>query len=913
MTNVEPVTTFNLDLSQQLSFVRYFRNLPQKPTATIRFFNRSDFYTVHGEDAVFVAQNLFGTYTIKYMGEHPKLSYVVLSRTNFEKTIRDLLLVKQYRVEVYVKPPSSKNNDWTLKYKGSPGNLSQFEEILFENNEVVVNSVVMAIKIVHTNSLAVGCVNTTECQFFVSEFNDNELLTELDSLVAQVGPKECIIPSGESPELVSLKTMLERSKILVTKIKRTEFVSEDIDQDLNRLLYFFDGQQRNAKALPAINLTGAMGCLQAAINYLNLTGDESNHNQFKLSTFNIHNFVRLDNAAITALNLIPKPGVSGNNQANMYTSILGVLDKCCTPQGHRLLAQWLKQPLRDENLINERLEVVEALINDSEMRHTLVTNSLTRTPDLLILTKKLSNHKATLQDCYRIYQTVNSIPSMVNRLRNSGNSFIKCTLVDPLCDLLIDMEKYQEMIERTLDLDYVDRGEYFIKPCYNEELQGLAEKKIVIEEKMNNALRKAADELGFESGKSIKLECTEQHGYFFRVTLREEQTLRKNKHFEIIDAIKGGVRFINEKLKSLNEQYADIKVNYEQLQKSVVEKIFEVAAGYSDTLRNINLYIGKVDVLVSFANAAINAPTTFVRPKILKEGSGVLNLKKVRHPCLELQDGVTYIPNSVDFKSDDSLLYIITGPNMGGKSTYIRSIGVSVLLAHIGSFVPCAEAEISLVDCILARIGANDSQLKGLSTFMMEMVETSSIIKSATSSSLIIIDELGRGTSTYDGYGIAWAIAEHLANEIKCFSLFATHFHEVTRLSEMYPTVQNLHVTAITTKNTITPLYQIREGPCDQSYGIHCARIAEFPPDVIEDASKHLNELEDLSGMKFIKDYEVSLQRQIIDEGDQVIQETWEKCKMLDSSMSDADLLAELQTIKISISSNLFIKGLLTE
>ncbi|KAF5298622.1 hypothetical protein FQR65_LT09718 [Abscondita terminalis] len=238
----------------------------QKAPATIRFFNRSEFYTVHGDDASYTAQNLFGTHTIKYMGEQPKLSYVVLSRSNFEKFVRDLLLVKQYRVEVYVKPPQSKNNDWSLEYQGSPGNLSQFEELLFENNEIVVYSVVMSIKISQGNMVALSCINSTESQFLVSEFSDDELFTDLQAVIAQITPKECIIPLGDSPELVSLKTMLERNHVLVSKVKKSEFTGDDIDQDLNRLLYFVEGEQRNSRTLRETDLKNAMSCLQALLN-----------------------------------------------------------------------------------------------------------------------------------------------------------------------------------------------------------------------------------------------------------------------------------------------------------------------------------------------------------------------------------------------------------------------------------------------------------------------------------------------------------------------------------------------------------------------------------------------------------------------------------------------------------------------
>ncbi|XP_004508573.1 DNA mismatch repair protein MSH2 [Cicer arietinum] len=848
-----------LDSKQAQGFLSFFKTLSDDPRA-IRFFDRRDYYTAHGENATFIAKTYYHTTTaLRQLGSGSNaLSSVSVSRNMFETIARDLLLERtDHTLEVY----EGSGSNWRLVKSGTPGNIGNFEDVLFANSEMQDSPVVVALSLNFCENgctIGLGFLDLTKRLLGMAEFLDDSHFTNVESALVALGCKECLVPieRAKSIEYRMLCDVLTKCGVMLTERKKSEFKTRDLVQDLGRLV---KGSIEAVQDLVS-GFEFAPGALGALLSYAELLADESNYENYSLRRYNLDSYMRLDSAAMRALNVM-----ESKTDANKNFSLFGLMNRTCTAgMGKRLLHMWLKQPLLDVEEINSRLDVVQAFVEDTVLRQDL-RQHLKRISDIERLVHNLQKRRAGLQHVVKLYQSSIRLPyikSAIDRYDGQFSSMMKSRYLKDL-ELWTGVDrlhKFIELVETSVDLDHLENGEYMISSSYDSKLTELKEQQESLESQIHNLHRQTADDLDLPMDKALKLDKGTQFGHVFRITKKEEPKIRKklNTQFIVLETRKDGVKFTNTKLKKLGDRYQQIIEEYKSCQKELVNKVVEIAATFSEVFESLAELISELDVLLSFADLASSCPTPYTRPDITSSDKGDIILEGSRHPCVEAQDWVNFIPNDCKLIRGKSWFQIITGPNMGGKSTFIRQVGVNILMAQIGSFVPCDKASISVRDCIFARVGAGDCQLRGVSTFMQEMLETASILKGATDKSLIIIDELGRGTSTYDGFGLAWAICEHIVEVIKAPTLFATHFHELTALAlengsndphKQIVGVANYHVSAHIDASTrkLTMLYKVEPGACDQSFGIHVAEFANFPESVVALAREKAAELEDFS------------------------------------------------------------------
>ncbi|KAG2428869.1 hypothetical protein HYH02_014280 [Chlamydomonas schloesseri] len=913
-----------LDDKSLKAFFSFFKTLSDEPHI-IRFFDRKGFYSVHGATAALIARQFYRTTAVVRGADTPGgLPYVNVNRSMFETILRELLLGgTAHVVELYEQAGTgwklarsatpgrlSAFDEELYRNSGGGGGGGELADVV----PVVAALSFSAAEGQVTAGLAyvdpsAGRLGACELLLLGGGAGSSggggggggsssgggaagDQLGGLEAALVQLGAREVLVnkdslallDAGVRSRLDALLGEGGGLGVMATERPAAPlFGTKHLEADLAKVIKG-GAVEQHADVLERRTACTALAGLLAYTELMAEAADGGGSSsggggsggsggggggRYSLSLYNAGQYMRLDATAQRALNVLPS-----RQDANATFSLYGLLNRCRSAMGKRRLKSWLKQPLVDLPAIAARHDAVEALVGDTELRQRLRDQHFRGLPDVERLARKLAARRTSLAELHALYRASAKLPLIEEALRCHEGPHAAALVerahvayAEPLAAAHDGerLQRFEELLEAALDADRLP-DEYCIAPGYDARLGALAERRQEVTDEIEELAEAAARDLGLELGKSVKLEwhkAANTRSRCLRITQKEEKNVRGKlqSKYLVIETRKDGTKFTNKALREAAERLNAAAGQYAGVQAELVEQVVSVAATFVEVWEEVGALLAEMDVLLGFAEAACVAPTPYVRPEMLGPDEGVIELLQCRHPCVEVQEGVAFVPNDCVLRrggpaaeggggggggGGGSWFQIITGPNMGGKSTYIRQVGVCVLLAQVGCFVPCASARIAVRDSVFCRVGAGDCQARGVSTFMAEMLETAAILRGATSHSLVIIDELGRGTSTYDGFGLAWAISEHLAGPA-CGApcLFATHFHELTELTADVG-VQNMQAAAVIDPAThkLTMLYSIRPGACDQSFGVHVAESAGFPPQVIAAANERLKALE---------------------------------------------------------------------
>ena len=668
---------------------------------------------------------------------------------------------------------------------------------------------------------AVGLLDIVTGEFSVRSFPES-VLSDVEDYLLSNAPSEIISDSATAAEGRLLNSVISEKIVKFTPYYDYAFDFDNACAMLKKHFGVFD-----MDALDLADKKAAVCAAGGIIDYVYNTQKRSLGHIKNLSVVGDKNVMTIDYN--TRRNLELTESQADNKKAG---SLLWVLDKTKTGMGARLLRHWVLNPLTSAEAIEERQQAVGELIKNASVRSS-IGSLLSEVRDLERLVTKISYGTILPRDCLSLSASLKIIPFLKQAL-----SKLKAPLINTLNEKLGDFSYITDILDSAIDVDCpaTTKDGGYIKNNFNEELD------------CARALKNGAKQLidKFEEDQrvltgvaALKVRYNRIFGYYIEIP-NSKKPDRLPADYMRKQTIANGERYVNDELMRLEKEILGSSDKILELEEAIYTELKTFLASNTAKIQLAAEIIANTDCLYSLAEVAYT--NNYVRPKFLKN-SKVLHIQDGRHPVVEkLLNANDFVANDLTLDKEDTAI-IITGPNMAGKSTYIRQVALLALMAHIGSFVPAAKMELGLIDRIFTRVGASDNLSRGQSTFMVEMLEMANILNNATSSSLLILDEIGRGTSTLDGLSIAWAIVEYLVIKTKAKTLFATHYHELTELEKLLPGIKNYRILVHEQDDGISFLYKIARGGANKSFGIEVAKIAGINDDVINRSKDILNVL----------------------------------------------------------------------
>lgn len=824
----------------------------------ILFYRLGDFYEMFFEDAVTVSRELELVLTGKQCGLEERAPMCGIPHHAASAYI-PRLISRGYKIAICEQLEDPKKTKGIVK-RGvvkviTPGTYVD------ENSSKTDNTYIMAVY--EKNSvfaLSVSDISTGE--FKVTSF-DADITFLLDE-IAKISPKEIIVDNTISEKII--KRINEYTAALITCKDYSDFSisEEDFYNQFPELSKKSLCKER--ELISRVLLKYIFDTQMICLSNINI-----------LEQYEIINYMTIDSSTRRNLEL-----TESIHDKSKKGSLLWVLDKSATSMGGRTIRKWIEEPLLRKNDIQERLDGVEELFNSISFNEDL-RKALKEIYDIERITGKISNQNVNAKDLLSLKASLGRIPEVKELLKYANSKILKY-YYENLDDLTDVKNLLEDAIKEEPSLSIKEGN--IIKDGYNTDVDDLRHIKLHGKEKIA-ALEN--EEREFTKIKSLKVGYNKVFGYYIEISKSNLSLIPEGRYIRK-QTLTNAERFITEDLKNLENKILGSEEKLINLEYDLFVDIRNKVEKEIGRLKKASRIIADLDGLSTLALVALE--NNFVKPKINEEG--VINIKEGRHPVVEkVLEAGQFVSNNTCINNGDKELLLITGPNMAGKSTFMRQVALITLMAQIGSFVPADSADISICDKIFTRIGASDDLAGGKSTFMVEMSEVSNILKNATSKSLVLLDEVGRGTSTYDGLSIAWSVIEYITknNNLRCKTLFATHYHELVKLEGILPGVKNYSVAVKKTNDSIVFLRKIVEGGADESYGIDVAKLAGLPEQVLTRAREILKDLESANNFTITENQKNMIKECAADNYNN--SEEKEKQKINENSIENEEIIKE--------------------